>query len=286
MMARQVSALLLVVCAAALVAVPAVGIGAESAPQVDNNTTDEANGTFGQQVSTFMQTSAVDANASVDSGMWSAAVADSETPETEVTSRAATLEKRLDRLERKAAQLEAKRANGTLPAVAYTAQASSLHQRLVNLRAQVNQTQQTADRVGVNVSKLDTLRQRADNMSGPDVTAVAQTIADPHRGPPAGVPGGQPDDAGPGDRTGPPANGNETGPPPDDGPSNDGSEDAPRNETDSNGPSTQPDGENGTDAGPTDDTQSNSTENDSPSSENHTTRPSAITAPIAPTHTP
>jgi hypothetical protein len=242
MEARQIPLVLaLVACVAMLVAVPVVGVGVDGgqSPQVENNTTSSANETndsFGGQISAFMQASAVDANTTVESGMFDAAVNTSQSPEREVTARAGRLERELQRLEDKAARLEAKRANGTLPDVAYTAQASAIRERLVNLREQINGTEATARRVGVNVSSLDRLRTQAANMTGPEVSALARNITDAPRGPPEGVPGNPPGDAGPpgnesgpsgdagpsGNMSGPPGEagpqGNETGPPREKGP--------------------------------------------------------------------
>jgi hypothetical protein len=217
MEARQIPLVLaLVACVAMLVAVPVVGVGVDGgqSPQVENNTTSSANETndsFGGQVSAFMQASAVDANTTVESGMFDAAVNTSQSPEREVTSRAGRLERELQRLEDKAARLEAKRANGTLPDVAYTAQASAIRERLVNLQEQINGTETAAKRVGVNVSSLDRLRTQAANMTGPEVSALARNITDAPRGPPEGVPGNPPGDAGP--------PGNDSSPPDNTGPS-------------------------------------------------------------------
>lgn len=196
---RQVlGALVLAVCAAVLLAVPAVGVGTETPMQADNDSAAEDNGTFGEQMSAFMQTTAVDVNATTDSGMWKASLNRTDDPGRAVTDRANQLDKRLTRLETQLANLE----NGS--GVAYTARASALRERLATLRTQVNETDRTAERVGVNVSKLDDLRTRASNMTGPEVAAAARNITDAPRGPPGDAPGGPPD-SGPGTDPGPPA---------------------------------------------------------------------------------
>lgn len=267
MEARQIPlVLVLAACVAMLVAVPVVGIGADggAATQVDNNTTNEttdANESFGGQVSAFMQTSAVDANTTVEDGMFNAAVNTSESPEKEVTSRADRLERQRQRLEQKAARLKEKRANGTLPAVAYTAQASALRERIVNLQEQINGTETAAKRVGVNVSSLDRLRTQAANMTGPEVSAVARNITDAPRGPPADVPGGPPGDAGPaGNESGPPGDagppGNQSGPPSNTGPAGNqsgpaGNQSGPPGDT---GPAGNESSPAGNESGPPDDT--------------------------------
>lgn len=208
---RQIPLILaLAVAVALLFAMPVVGSGVAGSQvtQVENNTTSEdtsaQNGSFGEQLSAFMQSSAVDANTTVESGMWNAGVNASATPAQEVTNRTTQLEREQQRLERKVAQLQEKR--DQLPAVAYTAQASALRERIRSLQERINGTERTAQRVGVNASALDRLRTQTENMSGPEVSTIARNITDAPRGPPAGVPGNPPS-AGPSDdQTGPPEN--------------------------------------------------------------------------------
>lgn len=200
---RQVAVTVaLAVCAVALVAVPVVGLGVPPGAQVDNASSANAtNGSFGQQVSSFMQASAVDADSSVERGMWQASVNQtvnaSGDPAPKVTGRAGALERRLRELQNRTEQLRAERE--TLSEVAYTARASALRAQIANLREDINATERTAMRVGVNASSLDRLRAAAGNATGPEISAIARTITDATRGPPAAVPGGgPPDDRGPG----------------------------------------------------------------------------------------
>ncbi|MEF8871031.1 MAG: hypothetical protein V5A41_05325 [Haloarculaceae archaeon] len=255
---RQIPLVLaLAIAVALLLAMPVVGSGMDGsqAAQVENNTTSEENSSFGEQLSAFMQTSAVDANTTVETGMWNAGVNASAEPEREVTNRTAQLERERQQLERKVTQLQEKR--DRLPKVAYTAQASALRERIRSLQERINGTERTAQRVGINASALDRLRTQTANMSGPAVSAVARNITDAPRGPPDGVPGGPPDDT-----TGPPDN--RVGPPTDDNatdrmPSRDGT---PRGVTDPGnetgppaghqGPPDSTDGQNQTGVGPDD----------------------------------
>jgi hypothetical protein len=114
--------------------------------------------------------------------MWNASVNASATPERAVTNRTAKLERERQRLQRQIARLDEQ--GDRLPAVAYTAQASALDERLDSLRARINATAQTATRVGANTSALAHLRTQASNMTGPEVAAHARTITDAPRGPP------------------------------------------------------------------------------------------------------
>lgn len=170
---------------------------------------------YGAQVSSFMQSTAADANGSVERGMWDAAVSDDADPAAAIDDRSRSLQARLDALERRSEALAAARAN--ISGVAYTARASAIHAQIANLQAAVNQTMTTAERRGVNATRLDELRRAAGNATGPEIAAMARNITDAGGGPPPWVDGGPPDDV--------PGNGTDGGPPddaPGDGSGNDG----------------------------------------------------------------
>lgn len=216
------TATVLSVLAIAVVAAVGVGVSPAVLAQADNETTDNET-SFGAQMSAFAQATAADANATVDSGMWTQRVNASENPGQAVRARATDLQQRLDALQNRTEHLEAARANGTITGVAYTARASAVHAELANLRHQVNETSQVAERVGVNTTKLDDLRTAAGNATGPEIAAIARNITDAGQGPPPwagdggqGTQGGADDNpgngsAGPPDDAGPPDN--ESGPP-------------------------------------------------------------------------
>ncbi len=216
------TATVLSVLAIAVVAAVGVAVSPAVLAQADNETTDNES-SFGAQMSAFAQATAADANATVDSGMWTQRVNASENPGQAVRARATDLEQRLNALENRTERLEAARANGTITGVAYTAQASAVHAELANLRQQVNESARVADRVGVNVTKLDELRTAAGNATGPEIAAIARNITDAGHGPPPwagdggqGTQGGADDNpengsAGPPDGAGPPDD--ESGPP-------------------------------------------------------------------------
>jgi hypothetical protein len=195
MNARQsVTIVSLVVCAVLVAAVPAVGLGAPATHQVGTNDT----GTFGQQIASFMQASAADADQSAERGMWQVRVNASTDRAGEVTDRARALEERLQRLQNRSQRLAAEYGNGVASDVAYTARASAVRAQIANLRESINRTERTAAAAGVSDARLDRLRRQAHNTTGPQVAAFARAIADPPRGPPAGMPGGPPADRGPG----------------------------------------------------------------------------------------
>ncbi|QLH76583.1 hypothetical protein HZS55_04355 [Halosimplex rubrum] len=192
-----------------------------------------------------------------------------------VADEVSNLNERLAELDGRMAELERAHENGTLSEGQYRARLARVHAEQRALQRQVNQTEYVARELpaaaleakGVNVSAIETLRTRASEMSGPEVAAIARSIAGKNAGsgmggppeqagPPAfvqnrtsgpGAPGngngggqgngGPPADAGSNNETGPPADvgpNNETGPPADVGPNNETGPPAnvgPNNET-------------------------------------------------------
>jgi hypothetical protein len=116
-----------------------------------------------------------------------------------VAMEAERLETRLQELEARLDELEAGHANGTIPEGAYQAQAATLTARTNALEEALNRTSTAGATLpphvraqyGVNVTRLGHLRSAAGNLTGPEVAAIAQSIAGPNpgrsgmRGPPA-----------------------------------------------------------------------------------------------------
>jgi len=246
----------------------AVGLAPGVAAQTDNATA-TSNASFGAQVSAFMQSTAADANGSVDRGMWAGAADNASNPGEVVSERARKLEQRVDRLEARSEEL-AVAANESGPGgVVYTARASAVRAELANLRQSVNQTVATAADAGVADDRLTTLRERAGNVSGPEVASNARNLTSDDPGPPEWVPGGSNGTAGPptetpgadpGNRSegegpgdGGPPDDRGDGAPPDDagngGQSDNGGEAGPSNEGNGNPPDDAGDGGAGGDAG-------------------------------------
>lgn len=188
----------------------------------DNGTADDGaddrrtNGSFGTQVTSFMQASAASTNSAVESGVWQASVDRSAQPAQAVARRVTALDRRFDRLQNRSEELAALRERGEIPEVAYTARASALRAQVASLQTAVSEANETARQVGVNTTRLDRLRDRAANATGPEVAALARNITDVGGGPPpgAGQPGGTPPQAGqPGNGTGGPPGDETRGPP-------------------------------------------------------------------------
>ncbi|WP_436925548.1 hypothetical protein [Halosimplex amylolyticum] len=164
------------------------------------------------------------------------------------------LDERLAELDARMDELERAHENGTLSEGQYRARLAKLHAEQRVLQRQINQTESVARELpaaaleakGVNATAIATLRSQAGELSGPEVAAIARSIAGKNAGkgmggppdsagPPAFVEnrtdgpgasgngnaggqgnGGPPEDAGPGNETGPPEDagaGNQSGPP-------------------------------------------------------------------------
>ena len=130
-----------------------------------------------------------------------------------------TLETRLSDLQEAKNGLEAAVENGSIAQGQYRAQVAVLSARIATLERRLNQTVEAgqsippADRKqhGVNVTRLGHLQHAAGNLTGPEIAAIARTIAGPNpgvgpgmRGPPEQVGGGS--QGPPTNRTGPPEN--------------------------------------------------------------------------------
>ncbi|MFB6269690.1 MAG: hypothetical protein ABEH83_07085, partial [Halobacterium sp.] len=136
-----------------------------------------------------------------------------------VAQQAQTLEAQLAALQERKAELEAARENGTISESRYRAEMAGLAARISTLKEMTNATAETAEGLpadvlaerGVNASAIERLRTAASNLSGPEVAAIARSIAGPPNGtigPPTNVSDGPP--------FGPPGADNRTTGPPED----------------------------------------------------------------------
>lgn len=125
------------------------------------------------------------------------------------------VEERLSEIESEKAAVEAAYDNGTISESQYQARMTVLNAKTAQIERMTNETERTAGTLpnetleanGVNVTAIHQLRDRAHNMSGPEVSQMARQIAGNHvgapmgppenvtRGPAAGMPGGSGDNA-------------------------------------------------------------------------------------------
>ncbi|MDS0254981.1 hypothetical protein [Haloarcula argentinensis] len=156
-------------------------------------------------------------------------------------------EARLEELQQRKQALEQARENGSMSEGEYRAKAAQLHAETKNVQRLADETNETASQLpaealekkGIDAAAIKTLSQRANELSGPEVAAVAQGIAGPNVGKQA-----RPDVAG--DRGGDAANRTEAGDRPVAGPERtpagertDDTDATPANETATNGEETE-----------------------------------------------
>jgi DNA-binding transcriptional regulator YiaG len=158
----------------------------------------------------------------VESRAFEVALRESETNESRaavVADRVNRTEERLAELERRQEELRERRDAGELSQGAYAARMATTTARIETLSRGLNRSASVAaelpaavrNETGVDGERLATLRERANELSGPEVAALARGVAGEGVGGPVGP-----------DRRGPPGNGTERGPPGDAGPPGEG----------------------------------------------------------------
>lgn len=177
---------------------------AQSGPTGSSNETQ-----FGEQVTVVMQSSAVDLQNEVNSGMWNASVAQSNAPDQVIEKRISRLRDRLQTLQNTSQTLSANRRNGSAVGIEYTAKAVRLRAQIAGLKSAMNDTLDVAANHGVDSAKLQELRQAAGSIDGPEIAGIAQTLTDGGRGPVTPGSGGAP----PNDTSGGPGKADGSGPP-------------------------------------------------------------------------
>lgn len=113
------------------------------------------------------------------------------------------LEARLAALEDRKERLRAARENGSMSYGQYAARMAVLSAETETVRRVANDTERVSEDLpdevlrehGVNVSAIQTLQRNAANLTGPEVAAVARTIAGPSVGNGSDVPRGPPENA-------------------------------------------------------------------------------------------
>ncbi|PSP56115.1 hypothetical protein BRC82_02995 [Halobacteriales archaeon QS_1_67_19] len=185
---------------------------------VTNNSTN--NFTLGADISSFMQASASEAEGAVDTGMWTARFNATENRSQRVElieHRTADLREQLDELQQRKDELLEKREAGDISETAYTARIGALVGEIKALNEAINSTAPRARQVNASGAELDSLRTRANNLTGPEIAAVARnasgvSVDNVSGGPPSDAggaagengrngDGGPPDDAGAADNT-------------------------------------------------------------------------------------
>jgi hypothetical protein len=177
-----------------------------------NDTT--ANSSLGTDISSFMQSSAAEVDGAVETGMWSAAFNDTDNQSVRVElveTKTTSLREELAELRQRRADLVTEREEGNLSQTAYKAKVSRLLGEIDALRSAIDATTNRAESVNANVETLGSLRSETDNLTGPEIAAVARNVTgvgNGERGPPNGVGAGNGNGVGEGNGVG---NGNGNG---------------------------------------------------------------------------
>lgn len=159
----------------------------DSAAQNDNAST-----SLGGDISSFMQSSAAEIDGAVETGMWSAefnATNDRSRQQRLVERRTDDLRTELNDLQERKEELINERDAGNVSEAAYKAQIGQLLGRINALKSAINATEPRARQAGTNVDALEMLEDDAQNLTGPEIAAVARntTGVGNGSGPPDGV---------------------------------------------------------------------------------------------------
>lgn len=197
-MNRIVAVLATAVLLVAGAAGTAVGGGPGSGPaggQLDTTGTGPANETDapGARLSGVVAVQGAEVDGELDGRAFGIAIARANSDAAKaavVADEVGELERRLADLRERKRTLDAARENGTISEARYRAELAGLSARTAAVAGQLNRTQAAsadlpaallAER-GVNASAIEHLRADARNLSGPEVAAVARSIAGPNPG--------------------------------------------------------------------------------------------------------
>jgi len=180
--------LVLLLVVSAMAAVPAA-----MAQQTETNETNATQTAPGAQLSGVVGVGEAELNGDVESRSYGIRIAQAETNESRagvVADQLNATEQRVAELENERQELEAARANGSISEGQYRAQAAQLHvesqtvQRLTNQSAEAASglPAETLEANGINATAIQTLSDRAANLTGPETAEIARSVAGPNAG--------------------------------------------------------------------------------------------------------
>jgi len=199
--------LLAVAVVAALVAVPIAGAAAAGGPvaQTDNATNGtDANATSpGERLSGVVGVQGAELEGEVETrsfGLRVARAASDDARAAVVRDQLGEVREGVETVQQRKAALQEARANGSMSEGEYRARVSELAVRGGTVAELANRTSETAGSLptavleanGVNATAIQRLQQAAGSLTGPEVAAIARSIAGPSVGRPAEVPRGPP----------------------------------------------------------------------------------------------
>lgn len=140
---------------------------------------ESANGSFGAEVSSFMQASTADAETEVEAGMFQAAMQNAESAE----ERREIVAQRQERLQQRQAELQERRAaiDGDQPNPKNRALATRVSVGADGLERAVDHTEEHAHQLGLDTAKLNEIRTNASSLKG-DVAELARDLGGQQRG--------------------------------------------------------------------------------------------------------
>jgi hypothetical protein len=194
---RHETALAVAVVLAALVPLGAAAAGTGAVAQADGTNATDGNATVspGERLSGVVGVQGAELEGEVERrafGLQVARAASEDARAAVVAERVADLRERVGSLEQRTEALAAARANGSLSEGAYRARVAELAAQSRTVEALANRTGEVASGLpaealearGVDTAALAELRQSARNLTGPEVAALARSVAGPGVGGP------------------------------------------------------------------------------------------------------
>lgn len=178
--------------ATALVAVPTAMAQQTETNETSNQTSNESIAP-GAQLSGVVGVQEAELDGEVESRAYGIRVAQSNSDNATaavVADQLNSTEQRLTEIETEQAELEEARENGSISEGQYQARSATLYAQSQSAERLANQTNETASGLpaetleanGVNATAIRSLQDRAANLTGPEVAAIAQSIAGPSAG--------------------------------------------------------------------------------------------------------
>lgn len=182
----------------ALTIVPMAGLAQSDAgtpttetPTADSESTDDGSVRSGELLSGVLAVQDAEMDGELETRAFGIRVARAATDEAKADVVAERLESnraRLDELERRKARLEAARENGSMSRGQYEARIAGLAAETATVKDLTNRSANASEglpselleRRGVDASAIRTLATRADDLTGPEVAAIARGIAGPN----------------------------------------------------------------------------------------------------------
>lgn len=181
---RLVALILVVALTTAVGASAAPGaapVGSSSTPSPTTNASHTAG--LGTNISMFLAASEAQTKATVENGMWAAAIAtvsNTSTKRALVKHRIGDLNTTVAELREERQALRSAFLNGTINRTTYRARMASLVGRLTAFGESLETVNEQGRAVGINTTRLQTIRSAASDLGGGEVSAIARNLTGGH----------------------------------------------------------------------------------------------------------